>query len=237
MWSRLNSHVWKRDEDEVKSAGMLLEEHRTTGGPLSGNYTVVEPIPIEEETGVTAIAFTLPEILRQWGGRIREIQLDSTCKFEQITTTPSINLSLDGLLGNTNGSRFEIFALLGETYGSGLPLRYLIIQLTTREHGVKERFISRFLNHITTQWNLRIIITLTDKDWSEINAFRATIPAAKHQLCFWHALRAIKKRLAKLRRAPAHYDVEAAHAEFHWIDKSFVPVKQSDDPVIFIFLM
>ena len=63
------------------------------------------------------------------------------------------------------------------------------------------------------------------------------IPAAKHQLCFWHALRAIKKRLAKLRRAPAHYDVEAAHAEFHWIDKSFVPIKQSDDPVNFILLM
>jgi hypothetical protein len=100
---------------------MLLEEHRTTGGSLSANgpYTVVENIPMEEETGVTAIAFTLPEILRQWGGRIREIQLDSACKFEQITTTPSNSLSLDGFLGNTNGSRFEVFALLGETYGSG----------------------------------------------------------------------------------------------------------------------
>jgi hypothetical protein len=64
---------------------MLLEEHRgdrTSGGSFSGLYTVVEPIPIMEETGVTAIAFTLPEILRQWGGRIREIQLDSACKYK-----------------------------------------------------------------------------------------------------------------------------------------------------------
>jgi hypothetical protein len=95
---------------------------------------------------------------------------------------------IDVHLGNTNGSHFEVFALLGETYGSGLPLGYLIIQVTTSEHGIKEQFISHFLEHITTQWNLRIIITLTDKDWSEINAFLATIPAAKHQLCFWHAL-------------------------------------------------
>lgn len=67
---------------------MLLEEHRgdrtsgQSGGSFSGlsSYMVVEPIPIMEETGVTAIAFILPEILRQWGGRIREIQLDSACK-------------------------------------------------------------------------------------------------------------------------------------------------------------
>jgi hypothetical protein len=69
---------------------MLLEEHRSDrtsshGGSLSGLYTVVEPIPIVEETGVTAIAFTLPEILRQWGGRIREIQLDSACEFDYCT--------------------------------------------------------------------------------------------------------------------------------------------------------
>lgn len=99
LWSRLNSHFWKRDEDEVRSAWMLLEEHRTlpSGGSLSGCYTVVEPIPIEEETGVTAIAFALPEILRQWGGRIREIQLDSACEFEQINhdTAPSNSLSPD----------------------------------------------------------------------------------------------------------------------------------------------
>jgi hypothetical protein len=66
---------------------MLLEEHRSmssSGSHGSGLYSVVEPIPIEEENGVTAIAFTLPEILRQWAGRIREIQLDSACEFEQM---------------------------------------------------------------------------------------------------------------------------------------------------------
>ena len=65
---------------------MLLEEHCTSCGNLGGLYTVVEAILLEEETGVTAIAFTLPEILHQLGVHIREIQLDSACEFEQITT-------------------------------------------------------------------------------------------------------------------------------------------------------
>ena len=56
-------------------------------------------------------------------------------------------LNILRLLGNTNSARFEIFALLGEAYGSGLPLAYLIIRLTTSEHGVKERFIRRFLEY------------------------------------------------------------------------------------------
>ena len=61
-----NSHLWKLEQDdEVRSAWILLEEHRslrseTSGGSLGGIYSVVEPITIEEETGVTAIAFILP---------------------------------------------------------------------------------------------------------------------------------------------------------------------------------
>jgi hypothetical protein len=72
---------------------------------------------------------------------------------------------------------------------------------------------------------------LTDKDWSEINSFLATLPDAKHQLCYWHAIRAVKTRLAILQRAPAPYNVKAAKAEFNWIDESFVPVNQSGDQV------
>jgi len=77
MWLRLTSHAWKRDEDEVKSAKIILEEAQTAG--THGLY-VVEPIPLHEEEGFTAIAFALPDILRQWGGRIREVSLDSACE-------------------------------------------------------------------------------------------------------------------------------------------------------------
>lgn len=103
--------------------------------------------------------------------------------------------------------------------------------------GAKEQFLGDFLVYIRSTWGIRAIFTLTDKDWAEINAFLRAHPEAKHQLCFWHALRALKQRLAILRRRPAHYDVDKARSEFSWIDPTFVPVAQSQEPspVCFLF--
>lgn len=74
---------------------------------------------------------------------------------------------------------------------------------------------------------------LTDKDWSEINAMGAIFPDAKHQLCFWHAIRALKQRLCKNKHTPAPYDAVAANREFSFIDVDFMPVSQQhpDAPV------
>ncbi|KAH9888107.1 hypothetical protein C8Q73DRAFT_767746 [Cubamyces lactineus] len=62
----------------------------------------------------------------------------------------------------------------------------------------------------------------------------ATWPDAKPQLCIWHALRAVKKRLCKNKDTPAPYDVHAACREFEFIDVNFVPISQQDpfnDPI------
>jgi hypothetical protein len=84
-----------------------------------------------------------------------------------------------------------------------MPLGNLLIQSSsTASAGGKERFLRHLLAHFKRVWKIRAITTLSDKDWSEIKAFIAEYPEAKHQLCFWHALRAIKKRLAILRRMP-----------------------------------
>ena len=77
MWLDIASTKWKQDEDEVKSAKVLLEEAWESG--KHGLYTV-EPIPLEEEAGFKAIAFTLPDLLRKFGGRVQELSLDSACK-------------------------------------------------------------------------------------------------------------------------------------------------------------
>jgi hypothetical protein len=111
-----------------------------------------------------------------------------------------------------------------------MPLGYLLIQSSgDGATGGKERLIRQLLHHFHKVWKVRAIITLTDKDWSEINAFLAEYPDAKHQLCFWHALRAIKQRLAILRRAPAYYNATLAHEEFNWIDPKFVPIAQVEE--------
>ncbi|KAJ7500458.1 hypothetical protein B0H11DRAFT_1714586 [Mycena galericulata] len=201
MWAETNAAEWKRDPDEIKSANILLEEF-TAPKPGSGGkeplYSV-EPIPLTPQPGFTAIAFALPKLLREVGGRVRELSLDSAW--------------------NTNGSRYEVYALLGEVYGSGMPLGYLLVQSTPdSESGGKEKFLRQLLSHFREVWKIRALATLTDKDWSEIKAFMAE---------------AVKTRLAILRRRPAHYAVEAAHAEFDWIDLKFVPISQSQeiDPV------
>ncbi len=108
---------------------------------------------------------------------------------------------------------------------------YLLIQSgKDGAAGAKERFIKKLLEHFHKVWKIRPIITLTDKDISEINAFAAEFPSAKHQLCFWHCLRVIKTRLSILRRRPKFYDVKEAVGEFDWINPDFVPVQQAEDP-------
>lgn len=61
---------------------------------------------------------------------------------------------------------------------------------------------------------------------TEINACLAVFPLAKHQLCFWHCLRAIKTHLSILRRRPKVYNVKEAKSEFERIDESFIPIGQ-----------
>jgi len=148
-----------------------------------------------------------------------------------VCTTHSISCitNYQSFVGNTNGSNYEVYALLGEVYGSGCPLGYLLLH-SDGESGGKERFITELLSHFNEKWDIKAIITLTDKDFSEINAFLAVYPNAKHQLCFWHCLRAIKTRLSILRRRPKFYHALEAKKEFDWIDENFVPVAQSKEP-------
>ncbi|KAF5330152.1 hypothetical protein D9611_010589 [Ephemerocybe angulata] len=216
LWRAEASTDWKRDEDELKSAQILLEEfsERTESDKNRGLYTV-EPVKVHEEEGYSALAFTLPDLLRKWGGKIKEIQIDSAW--------------------NTNRSRYEVYAVLGEVFNSGCPLGYLLIQSPKggsddeAHRGAKERYIIDLLQHLRDKWDVEPIIKISDKDWSEINALKVVFPEAKHQLCFWHALRTVKTRMATLRRRPAFYNVDEACKEFPFIKPDFLPDAQVEN--------
>ncbi|OCH85783.1 hypothetical protein OBBRIDRAFT_857739, partial [Obba rivulosa] len=199
LWSRHHSQQYRLHEDELKSAQKFLEDAKR-------GYSV-EPISLELPSGFDAIAFALPKILRRWSGRLREISLNSAWQ--------------------TNGSRFELYAALTEAYRSGLPIGFLLIRSNDGEKHGKEKLISQFLQHIRTNWKISPKFTLSDKDYLEIHAMREQFPEAKHQLCYWHAARAVKTRLLVLRRAPAPYNVVQARKEFPDLDPNFVPVGQS----------
>ena len=136
-------------------------------------------------------------------------------------------------IGNMNGSQFEVYALLGKVYGSGCLLGYLLLSSNNGHLGGKECYLTMFLKYFKKKWLPNVKITLTNKDLSEINAFLTVYPEAKHQLCFWHCLQAIKSCLAVLRCHPKFYNVLEAKKEFDWIDLKFVPTAQSTetDPV------
>lgn len=123
---------------------------------------------------------------------------------------------------------------MGEAYGSGVPLGYLFIKKTgSPAERSKRKVLEQFLAHFRDVHHLRVHFTLSDKDPDEIAACHHVFSEAKHQLCFWHAFRAIKRRLAILRRQPAHYNVSQATKEFPLIDKNFLPYAQrpTDVPV------
>ena len=125
-----------------------------------------------------------------------------------------------------------MFAAIAGAEGSGVPLAYLMIQ-TSKEagKGAKEQILRSFLQKLKDA-GVEPEFTLTDKDWSEINAMRAVWPNAKHQLCLWHGLHALKQRLAKNKDPPVYYDADGAHSTFPFISPDFVPLAQQSQDML-----
>ncbi|CAK5273756.1 unnamed protein product [Mycena citricolor] len=194
--------LYRHDPDEYTSAGIYLDQMSAGPDPI------VQRIALpDDQDGYTALAFSVPSFIRKYGERICEIGLDSTWK--------------------TNKSGYECFALLGELSGSGLPLGFLLIKSNNPEPGTKEKYICALLRHMREKWELVPIQSLSDKDITEINSCLAELPDdIKHQLCFWHCIRAVRGRLSVVGRSPAHYHIDAAQFEFDFIDPNFVPLAQ-----------
>lgn len=80
LWSEGQRAQYQLDSNELKSAEALLEKGKTSGG--LGMHTAM-PILLPAVEGCVALAWSLPDILTKWGGRIREIAMDSTCKCQK----------------------------------------------------------------------------------------------------------------------------------------------------------
>ncbi|KAI0992463.1 hypothetical protein K3495_g15722 [Podosphaera aphanis] len=112
----------------------------------------------------------------------------------------------------------ELCAVLAELDGVGVPLGYLLInksipsEMKTPKPGLEQRnqvpqiaetsapgtmteILSLFLEYLRSK-GFDPSFVGRDKGLAEINALRQVWPSAKIQLCFWHAKRAIKKKLS-----------------------------------------
>jgi len=119
----------------------------------------------------------------------------------------------------------ELFAVVADMLGEGLPLSYLFI--TTEENAAPLTKQSALIEWMKAIRSLGIDprFTLSNKDQLEINALKAVWPGTKHQLCLWHILRALKRRLSQ-NENPGSYNALAAHHAFPDINPVFVPLGQ-----------
>src|SRR5258708_12448362 len=118
----------------------------------------------------------------------------------------------------------ELFGGMADMCGEGLPLLYLFV--VTNPNAPPQTKETILVNWMSALKACRITLefTLSDKDQLEINALHKVWPTAKHQLCLWHVLQALKCRLANNREALAFYDSMSVHKMFNFINPTFLPL-------------
>ena len=70
-WSHINENVWRRAQDQVESTYLGLK---------AADPKAIEVLPITTEDGISALAFVFKEPLEQYGGKVLEVAMDSTCQ-------------------------------------------------------------------------------------------------------------------------------------------------------------
>lgn len=114
----------------------------------------------------------------------------------------------------------SLFAVLAEIDGTGVPLCYLFIGIDANHVAPKPAdscsttsILKQFLLPLKDA-GLAPSFFGCDKDQAEITAIQTTWPNATVQLCFWHAKRAIRKKLkdAGKTKSQRRYDPMQAKA-------------------------
>lgn len=132
------------------------------------------------------------------------------------------NINTNMPIGKTNALGYELYSVVAEMNGQGIPVAFAFVTTdgTAKEHA-KTRLIEDVLDYIITKCP-NIKFSLSDKDPSEIRACVKKLIEAKHQLCLWHGVRYVERRL-KEKRATRPYDPRIAHKAFDFIDPTWAP--------------
>ncbi|KZT03873.1 uncharacterized protein LAESUDRAFT_738040 [Laetiporus sulphureus 93-53] len=200
-WHLVSRQEWKKADDPLESARLFIEKH--------GEEHNIALLDVKAAPGMQVLAFQVKDFVAEWRRIHRSL----------LWTQPVC-------LWNTNAANFELFSAVADARGFSIPLAFLLMSMSAEaKEGVKEEVSKNFLKHLKGL-GVDPEFMLTDKDWSEINAMHATWSRVKHQLCFWHAFRALKQRLAKNKDTPAFYDVSEARKEFPYIKADFMPYMQ-----------
>ena len=123
---------------------------------------------------------------------------------------------MDATFG-TNNAGMDLFAILAELDGTGIPLAYCFVQTISVEDtrhsgpGALTAILDQFLRVLKSE-GLDPAFFGVDKDFSEIAAVKQVFPSAEVQLCFWHAKRAIQQKMrdaSKTKTQAKYFPAEA----------------------------
>lgn len=127
-------------------------------------------------------------------------------------------VAMDATFG-TNNAGMDLFTILAEYDGSGIPLAYLFVQRMTPESGVGgadpgalPNILCQFLSYLRDR-GLKPTFFGTDKDRSEIFAIKQVWPGITVQLCYWHVKRAIRFKLKSTARCKTLLQYHPAEAQ------------------------
>ena len=120
----------------------------------------------------------------------------------------------------------ELFGGMADMLGEGLPLSYLFVVTNADAPAhMKETVLVNWMEALKA-CGITPEFTLSDKDQSEINALSQVWPTGMHQLCLWHILWAVKRRLANNQELLASYGLMDAMRMFEFINPEFLPLGQ-----------
>src|SRR5438270_8591699 len=136
----------------------------------------------------------------------------------------------------TNQEKFELFAVLINCGGYGVPLAYLYVDTFTapadclqdprNRINSRVKVLKEFFLALRTEGILPTFI-LVDKDAGQITAINeAWSQTANIQLCLWHIKRAIDRKLRESKHKSSQYTTRRAteaNRQFRFIDVSWIP--------------
>jgi hypothetical protein len=148
----------------------------------------------------------------------------------------AVEVSMDTTFG-TNNAATDLFAVLAEMDGTGVPLAYIFVgllddsttgskkqggssgasansEIKTRraDPGALIHILDQFLRQLKA-FDLNPVFFGIDKDSSEIAAVRQVWPEATIQLCYWHVKRAIRTKLKDSKKTSTQNHYMPAEAQ------------------------
>lgn len=79
-WHKLSEKEWKRNDDPMNSALEIIKQASVAGGVCEGSGEV-EHIVMDENAEYETLAFAVLQALKEWGSRLREVLVDSSCEY------------------------------------------------------------------------------------------------------------------------------------------------------------